>query len=106
MSPEHWFVAPPTDKKYVKGERLMNFMGVTRSLGITYTRPAFVGSKCIVETQMISLSKTQAVIRADLRFADPEEGADAAGRGQGKVICSAVHDVASVAKAMAAMGVL
>lgn len=66
----------------------MNFAGTTRSLNVTYSRPAFLGQKLRVECEVVALSKQQCLIRADLRD------------GKGKVVASAMHDVVSIAGAL------
>lgn len=84
----------------------MNLAAVSRSLDITFVRPAFLGDRVVVETEMTTFSRTTAVVRAVMRVPDEEEGADAEGRGRGKVIAIAKHDVSSLARMAAAFAKL
>lgn len=91
---ENWCIDIPSGAvphSLEQGARIMNFAGTSRSMSITWSRPAFVGQKVTVECQIVALSPQKALIRADMIGVD------------GKVVGSALHDVSSMAVKLKSM---
>ncbi|KAM3437145.1 hypothetical protein NHJ13734_004792 [Beauveria thailandica] len=51
----------------VCGPGYWSFMGVSRSLNVSYLRPAPVGTECLVECEIVSVGKRLALLRGTLR---------------------------------------